>query len=175
MGNINNLSFELVSNDTREGFISLERLNILLATSEFGEHYLLPEKKLNEMVSRTQQLTYFDIVSLLYYCKSYPAYENIVKEIEKVSLTKLNNNLDLLESSEQAHLLLDLLSCPYLSIETRKELLKLFYMKSSNTDIKDDAEIEDLINELEKTYWFVKWKGLDLYQILARKELKSVY
>jgi hypothetical protein len=175
MGNINNLSFELVSNDTREGFISLERLNILLATSEFGEHYLLPEKKLNEMVSGTKQLTYFDIISLLYYCKNHPIYENIVKEIEKISLTKLKSNFNLLESSEHAHLLLDLLSCPYISICSRKELLKLFYIKSFETNTKNDSEIEVLVTELEKTYWFVKWKGLDLYKLLARKELKSVY
>jgi hypothetical protein len=175
MGNINNLSFELVSNDSRDGFISLERLNILLATSEFGEHYLLPEKKLSEMVSGTKQLTYFDIVSLLYYCKKHPIYINIVKVIEKIAFDKLSNNLNLLESSEQAHLLLDLLSCPYISICIRKELLKLFYSKSTISESKDDALIEELVNELESTYWFVKWKELDLYKLLVRKELKSVY
>jgi hypothetical protein len=46
------------------------------------------------------------------------------------------------------------------------------YIKSKNPS---EQEINNYIDELEGTYWFVKWKGLDIKKLIERNELKSQY
>jgi hypothetical protein len=175
MDNINQLSLDRTNKDRREGYISLERLNILLATSDFGSNYLVPIKYFNSLLKNTDTLSYFNIVSLLYYFKSHSEYIYLVKELENIITKKFKDGLDLQKNSENAHLVLDLLSCPYVSREFRIELLKNFNSECHHCSLQSDEELEEDIILLSKTYWFVKWNNLDLLNQLERKELKSVY
>lgn len=175
MDNINQLSLDRTKKDRREGYISLERLNILLATSEFGANYLVPSKYFDSLLKSTDTLSYFNIISLLYYFKSHNDYAYLVKQLENIIATKFESGLDLHKNSENAHLVLDLLSCPYVSLNFRIDLLKTFYSEYFQCSSLSTEELEQDIRLLSQTYWFVKWENFDLLNQLERKELKSVY
>lgn len=162
----------------REGFTHIEQLNILLATSEFNENYLVSADLIKQMVKKNEELSYFEIVSLLYYCKGHEQYKEIVARLEKLSLQKVSE-ADLSKDSEAIHLFLDLMCCPYVSEELRKRLLAIELQK--NTELlelinnNDDYSEDYVLPELLKTYWFIKWSSLDIYELLTRRELNSVY
>lgn len=175
MDNINQLSLDRTERDRREGYISLERLNIILATSEFGSNYLVPSTYFDTLLHSTDTLSYFNIVSLLYYFKFHEDFSNLVKQLENIIIKKFENGLDLLKNSENAHLVLDLLSCPYVSLGFRIHLLKQFNLEYYQCSIQTEEQLTEDLEQLGNTYWFVKWENLDLLNQLERKELKSVY
>lgn len=162
----------------REGFTHIEQLNILLATSEFDDNYLVSVDLIEQMINKNEVLSYFEIVSLLYYCKDREKYKKLVLRLEKLSMKKVLS-ADLSKDSEAIHLYLDLMCCPYVSKEFRKNLLDIELQANSElselSNNNDDYSNECVLSELLNTYWFVKWSSLDLFALLARKELNPVY
>jgi len=63
-------------------------------------------------------------------------------------------------------LFFDLLSCPYLDDNFKRDLL-LFY------DITDPAEQSAILSRRE--YWFAKWTGFDFLEALEAKKSQEVY
>lgn len=175
MTHVNRLKFHRQKNDTRNGFISLERLNILLATSEFGRNYLLQPNHFEYLAEDEINITYFDIVALTYYFKDHAAYATARESLFKIALNRLNENFNLQQESEQAHIFLDLICCPYLNADIRIEILKKYLSIYESNETFTNDSIAALVTELEDNFWFVKWKNLDLVRLLERKELKSVY
>ncbi|HHH2235425.1 TPA: hypothetical protein ACPY5O_004248, partial [Yersinia enterocolitica] len=98
------------------------------------------------------------------------------KSIEKNIIKRFDSqDLDLTGDSENCHLFLDILSCPYISMEV-KEKIYTFYLDKYETDQnRTENEIEDDISVLGSIYWFTKWSDLDLVRIIEKKELKYTY
>lgn len=81
--------------------------------------------------------------------------------------------MDLLQSSEKAHLFLDVMSCPFVSIETRRFLYRK-YLKSYEPKLnRSHLEIENDLQSLLQTYWFVKWDELDIVKMIEKKNWKK--
>ncbi|PKM19289.1 MAG: hypothetical protein CVV11_12980 [Gammaproteobacteria bacterium HGW-Gammaproteobacteria-15] len=158
----------------REGFVTLEKLNILLATNEFSNNYSISSSLLNKLVDKSHSMSYFDIVSILYYCKNNEIYSDIIIKIEEECINKLALS-DLSRESEILHLALDLSTCPYISRRLKEIVFRKLYGNSFVDDNNSKPEDERLDAVLSKTYWFVKWSGADLYSLLLRKELNPVY
>lgn len=94
-----------------EGFVNLEYLNIVLAIREPGDHHLLPSRVLDELFIGKRRLSYFTIVSCLFYIRDEDQYKAIRKKILRSATSRLGDMLsDILMNSEKAYLLLDLLS-----------------------------------------------------------------
>lgn len=174
MQHISQISLVGKADDMRDGYVSLERLNIVLASSGFGENYLIPVERFSDLLDSVSTLTYFDMVSLLFYFKDHKQYEGLVERLELIAYEKLSGDFDLLKNSENAHLFLDLTSCPYVSTQFKVKVLKKFYTEYETDVAKSDEELSTDISLLANTYWFVKWKGVDLIKLLERKELKSI-
>ena len=157
--------------DHRDGFLSLERLNVILSTCEFGKPYLLPVEYFEDILNdQNSKISYFNFICLLYYFKHHPQYQKFIRKIEAVCLASFRKNKELLvKDSELLHLFLDLLCCPYVSNTFRIELISII------DDSLDHEKKSSLLSELDKVYWFVKWEGLNLISLLERKELNSVY
>lgn len=175
MSHVNKLKFHRQKNDDRNGFISLERLNIILATSEFGINYLLQPHIFSYLEKEEANITYFDIVSLIYYFKSHPIYDAAKKTLIKIAIDRLNKNFNLQQESEQAHIFLDLICCPYITADLRIELIKKYLAAYEPAEAFTDDAVFAFAIELLSNFWFVKWKNLDLIKLLERKELKAVY
>lgn len=168
--------FNNIKNNSRDGFITLENLNVLLATSEFGENYLLSEGKLKEFLSNCLKIGYFEIVSLLYYIKNRSQFRNVKREIETLILQIISDKKHTLKScSETVHLFLDCIACPYLSVDLRKMILRQYLERYESSNTYSEQDIDSFINELISKYWFVKWEGLNLIKLLERKELNASY
>lgn len=174
--NINSMSiFELdTSNEERNNFLSIERINMLILLSNLGDEYLPKTVSLESIITPKTKMNYFSIVSFLYIIKNNVRYENIKKTIEiKIESFFSSADKDIKKDSELAHLALDILSCPFVSMELRKNIYKKVL---SNLRIyKTKAQIDNEYNEFLKIYWFIKWKDLNLINLLERKELKSSY
>ncbi|MFZ5958490.1 antiviral reverse transcriptase Drt3b [Pseudomonas knackmussii] len=175
MVSVNELKFDRHKNDDRNGFISLERLNIILATSSFGKNHLIPPKKFDYLAKDIKNITYFDIVSLLYYFKDHTEYSSPREELIKIAKQRLEENFELHKSSESAHIFLDIVTCPYISTQLKAELLEKYLIKYEPDWGLSEPEITRHLNDLNNCYWFVKWSSLDLISLLERKELHTTY
>ena len=68
--------------------------------------------------------------------------------------------------TELTILLFDLLSCPFLEDEFKKDLLGYY-------DITDSSELNEIIKR--KDYWFSKWDNFDFGKELEAKKSLEVY
>lgn len=157
-----------------DDYISIEKVNLILAATFFGDNYLINTSFFNGILHK-KKLDYFTIISLLFYFRNRNSFQELKGIVERKIVELLCSNMDLLQSSEKAHLFLDVLSCPFVSIKTRriiyKKYLKCFEPKKQRTH----SEIENDLESLLKCYWFVKWDELNLLKMIEKKELKESY
>ncbi|AWF82008.1 hypothetical protein BTJ40_14880 [Microbulbifer sp. A4B17] len=162
------------SPDYVENHIPLEKLNILVAMEELGVEYLVSKEFLDENFFNERELSYFDIISILFYIKNYEDYSVLKKKIY-ISLKSIFRDFSKLRvSSNAAHLFFDMISCPYLNSNYRQDLLRKF-RNEFNLESLSRGEKEGEAELFVSRNWFVKWTGVDLYNILEKKELKSAY
>lgn len=153
-----NICFLLKKNKNTE-HTQVETLYLLVALQELGKDYWLDQSMLCEYFNIKEddsyklgmELNYFSITVLLFYMKDKHRYNQIRLRIEEHILHRINNRKKLLmKDAELTMLLLDTLSCPYVSQVTKRSLLSLYEI--------DDNDLQDLIVNF-RPYWFTKWTG----------------
>jgi hypothetical protein len=83
-------------------------------------------------------LNYFSITVVLFYIKKEKRYNKLRESIENVIIKKLESKKAAYVKSELTMLLLDTISCPYVSKETKTKLLDLYDVdKNLHNDILD--------------------------------------
>ena len=156
-----------------EGFVRLEYLNVVLAARELGPQYLLPLDVV-EKIFINEKLTYFTIISCLFYIRDEPRYKSLKKTLLQGVRHKLNNLADVFHNSEKAHLLLDLLFCPFVSQQQKtiwmKEIFKVLKKPQPGT-----PETLLFFTALNQKRSQVDWADVDLLNSLEKKELKRAY
>jgi len=157
-----------------EGYISIEKINVILSTTFFGDNYLIDESYFKGIIPK-KRLDYFSIVSLLFYFRNRSPFNDLKLEIESRVKDILYQDMELLQSSEKSHLFLDILSCPFVSKKTRKELYNRYLKKFETTITRSDQQVDADLEVLLTTFWFVNWNNLDLVKMIERKELKETY
>lgn len=168
--------FTLQKNNTSEHF-QVETLYLLVIISELGKDYRLEEEilrtyfniKKDEVTGDfkvNNELNYFSITVALFYMKSASRYNNLRELITKHILWKIKNSKrqNLEKNTELLLLLFDVISCPYLTIDYKKEVLSLFGI---------DSLQEEIINK--RKYWFTKWDDFKLKEELEAKRSMEVY
>lgn len=161
--------------EKRDSFIPLEKINIIIAISEFGEGYRLnPDFVEDLFFPNKTEPTYFTIVSALYYIKNYPEYISIKALIIKKIKTKLSNLSNIRSDSRLAYTFLDVLSCPFINDPLKQKLLKRYYNQNTTTTLTP-IELKEVIETMVNSSWFISWKDIDLLNILEKKELQAVY
>ncbi|WP_081729230.1 antiviral reverse transcriptase Drt3b [Pseudomonas sp. URMO17WK12:I4] len=172
------LALSLLESDTIhkradvENFISLEVINVILSLSDFGDAHLLPPTIVDKVFRKDS--TYFNIVSCLFYIKDYQQYSSIREATLKKIDFKIQDLSNIQSNTEQACLLLDSLTCPYID---HKRKSKYIQRACSALSIpKPNAqEIRDFLSTYASEYWFINWHEVDLLNALERKELRQVY
>jgi len=160
--------------DSVQGFVNLESLNILLAVRELGEPYLIPESIIERIFSKLESPSYFTITSCLFYIRDSNKYETIHQKLLNHLENQFTSLDDILINSEKAHLFLDILSCPYIPINSRKKWIKAFTKKANVQAIKA-IEMVGIIDKIGENHWFINWSNVDLLNLLEKKELKQAY
>ena len=162
---------------TMSEFREVESLYLLVALSQIGKEYWLPEEVLaNHFLlrkteagdyERVEYLNHFAITVLLSYIKSKVRYAKIrlfieAHVVEKLGFIKAHCPSD----SEAVMLLLDLLVCPYISSETKTSIADVFGLNSAAQQSV----------ELSNDYWFTAWGDkFDLIKELDAKRSREVY
>lgn len=159
---------------TVEGFTWLEASNILLASRELGENYLLSEEVVAALFDARGGLSYFDITCGLFYVRKEPRYRRLRRLLVKAADSGLRNLSDVFVNSEKAHLFLDLITCPYVYHTQRRRWISRFYVQLKMVPPSTD-ELDEFIAATQKQYWFVNWTEVDLLNSLEKKELKRAY
>ncbi|WP_146166093.1 hypothetical protein [Pseudomonas baetica] len=81
---------------------------------------------------------------------------------------------DVRQNSEKVHLLMDVLTCPFvpdnLKVTLVERLLKQVKQRQPTRLEIDEAKIN-----LGKFSWFVSWNGAELMALLEKKELLKSY
>ncbi len=157
-----------------DDFISIEKVNLILAATFFGDNYLVSDIFFHGIIHK-KKLDYFTIISLLFYFRNRRSFQGLKCIIEDKIKELLSSNMDLLQSSEKAHLFLDVMSCPFVSIETRRFLYRKYLKNFEQNLNRSHLEIETDLQSLLETYWFVKWDELDIVKMIEKKELKESY
>lgn len=161
---------------SKESVIPIELLNILISLQQFGadgqlEHDLISLAKLDR-----RSVGYFELVVKLFIYGDRPQFSDQRDEIWEIICQRVSSEKSLNRSSEIVHLLLDALACPYLDRVKRAELLHASWSRmGSNLGNLSATEAKTLVDEIQQQHWFVRWDGVDLLNMIEKKELSSVY
>jgi hypothetical protein len=159
----------------------LETLNIITLVGQLGSEFEIPWHILKLWVVPKDglllKLDYFSLITLARYCGGRKGYEADVREVEQAIAARLRacSKVDLEESSELTHLLLDALSCPHFSKDFRQKLLKDSVHKLETLKPRPKAEWSGAVQWLESHPWFSDWQDVSLFRSLERRQRTSVY
>ena len=172
----------IIKKNKSDEHTQVETLYLLVALTELGKNYWLEEsilaeyfnieKKHGHYTSKTN-LNYLSYTVLLFYMRNKVRYTDLRRYIEdeiKKSF-KINKNL-LNKKAELIMLLFDLVSCPFVSRETKTQLL-------SEYQINDQIEQNQILNYKNKygesQLWFTTWQKFDFGKELDSKQSQEVY
>lgn len=161
---------------SKNSVVPIEVLNILISLQQFGgdgqlEHELVSLAKLDQ-----KRQGYFELVVKLFIYGGRPEFSNQRDEIWEIICERISSEKYLNRDSETVHLLLDTLACPYLDRAKRADLLRAAWTRiGTNSGSISAKEAKALIDEIQQEHWFVRWEGVDLLNMIEKKELSSVY
>lgn len=155
--------------------IQVETLYLLIMLKELGKGYRLDKNVLCDYFNINckekkckNNLNYLSIVVLLFYIENKVRY-NDIKDILKVHISERFQEVrseNKGKTTELTLLLFDLIVCPYLDMDYRKNLLDLY-------GINDERKKVAIINK--RKYWFTKWSDFDFGKELEAKRSEEVY
>ena len=157
----------------------LEAFYLLLALKEMGNDYALSDNTIKKYLcikdsKQAKNHTFWNMLLisvLLYYYSDNTEYAESLKFLKEVILEKIKG-IDKQQrniSAELTLLKMDILTCPNLSEDYKKEVLILF-------DITDNQKQMSIINyAMKHKSWFVKWNGFNLNYEVNAKVSQEVY
>jgi hypothetical protein len=171
-----NVSFILNKNKLSEN-TQVETLYLFLILAELGEDYWLETSALadylgvyknkSDKYESEKSFNYFSLTVLLFYMKNQPKYSGLRNFIETKILEKFENNKKLIwKDTELILLLMDSLTCPYISDSLKVKLFNIYGISDRNLQ-------SEVINKQKQ--WFISWEGFDFRKELDAKQSKEVY
>lgn len=161
---------------SKSSVIPIEILNILVSLQQFGgdgqlEHELISIAKLDR-----KSQGYFELVVKLFIYGDRPEFTQQKNEVWNLICKRVSSEKYLNRDSETVHLFLDSLACPHIDRTERARLLRASWSTiGENLGNISIADAEALVDEVAQQHWFVRWDGVDLSNMIEKKELSSVY
>lgn len=161
---------------SKSSVVPIEVLNILVSLQQFGgdgqlEHELIALAKIDE-----QSRGYFELVVKLFIYGNRSEFDQQRKDIWEIICERVTSEKHLARDSEAVHLLLDALACPHIDKARRATLLRNTWNKmSANMGTISVPEAEATVEEIQQHHWFIRWDGVDLLNMIEKKELSNVY
>lgn len=158
----------------------LEAFYLLLALKEMGDEYGISDDTINKYLClkkderQAEKYTFWNMLLisvLLHYYSDNTEYTDSLIFLKEVILEKIKG-IDKQQrniSAELTLLKMDILACPYLNEDYKKEVLLLF-------DITDNQKQVEVINyAMKQKSWFIKWKGFNMNYEVNAKVSQEVY
>lgn len=175
---------ELLLSRSIEGPGGIEALNLLAAVKSIREDCLLSSNDLLRVVGGVpaeasenpySELSYFDLVAILFYVQDGASFESLRIGIEKEIIMRFLGATELSKRSDLCMLFMDIVGCPWVSNISKDEAIKVVFKKLKNKE-PSIGDINHIKSFIANNLGFVDWYGtLHLERILNRKELKTVY
>lgn len=178
-----NICFILKKNKSSE-HTQVETLYLLTMLPELGKDYWLePEiladyfgiNKLNANGSYhgSAELNYFSFTVILFYMRDKVRYRELRKFIEKsIEISFSKKSVTLQKDAEAVMLFFDVISCPFVSEQTKINLLGKY-------GVTDSASQEGILNfrnrSNSKQLWFTTWENFNFGKELDTKHSQEVY
>lgn len=154
----------------------VETLYLLVALSELGRDYWLEEDTLcsyfgiNMSGVGKYSLNYFSLTVLLFYMRNKKRYNWLRNFLETEICKKFSREITYLKKDTELTLLFfDILSCPFITEDTKRKILGEYGITNVNLQT-------DIIGKIFKIkFWFTKWTDFDLAKELDAKKSSEVY
>lgn len=151
----------------------LEVLNLLIMLKEIKPSFLLPCDFLLDFFNffkRGGTKDYFLLTSLLFYIENDSPYKQLKKQIVShidKTFEDTSTYFDISSNCEQLLYIFDILSCPYLPLDSKKHWARL---------IQPTLKIKSFdFNLIYENTWFTNWNESDLLNLLEKKRKQIVY
>ena len=163
----------------RRSIVPVELLNILVSLHQYSSDGTF-EAELMEAAHRDKHDDgYFQVIIQLFIFRNHAVFNNHKDAVFEQSCKRILATSNLSTDSELTHLLLDLLACPYIKASKRENLLVAVWPKltrdQSGPGIISRREARQVVSEIEQQHWFVRWDGIELLNMIEKKELSTVY
>ncbi|WP_286861653.1 antiviral reverse transcriptase Drt3b [Proteiniphilum sp. UBA5510] len=158
----------------------LEAFYLLLALKEMGDEYAISDDIINKYLCvekdsrQAKEHTFWNMLLisvLLYYYSDNTEYTDSLDFLKDVIFEKIKG-IDKQQrkiSAELTLLKMDILACPHLNDDYKKEVLILF-------GVTDNLKQEEIIKyAIKQKSWFIKWKGFNLNYEINAKVSQEVY
>lgn len=151
----------------------LETLFFLILNKQLRSKYHFGNIELTKYLQRFAEddsLNALSIIILLYYYGNESRYSSLkLKLVEKIKKKYKSESLDFKrKSAEFCILTLDLITCPYLTYQDKKEIVDLIGI--------NEPELKLMQNHLRtQKYMFTKWTKIDITKELSAKISQEVY
>ncbi|AYM86899.1 antiviral reverse transcriptase Drt3b [Pseudoalteromonas agarivorans] len=179
-----------IEHECEEG-MKIEVYNLALTLEYVSENLQesLPNisfNKLNELKS----YNYFDFICLMYIAGKNKSLSHYIPTLTIKTETYMDNIINDIgfKSAELIHMLLDYLSCPFISsikkinylkkiivIGDLKKQLSRKNVKFSKDNVSLEAELQIIIDYSTNRYWFSNWDKVDIWNLLIKKQLNPTY
>lgn len=160
-----------IASESLDKLAGVEQLNLAIALSEVQTTNMISSSDMKTLIgfSDSQKLNYFQIVVSLYVSKDISEYQELKLEAVRASKLLVDDYESDLIDSQKTHLLLDLMTCPYLDDQIKAQIL------SSAFPSMTEKQRENYQSQLSKGLWFVDWDGVSIERLLMKKELRLAY
>jgi hypothetical protein len=161
-------------------FVSLEAINVLLVIRELGEPYFMPVNLTERIftggagLARCAEWCYFDIVTCLFYVGNRSEYGEIKRAVIAEVDKRLSEMDDVNNNAEKTYLLLDMLTCPYVSNASKSLWIDRFGLRFSLAAYGSN-DLQRFLADCSQNPWFINWEGVDILTLLQRKEVVQAY
>lgn len=151
----------------------LETLYFLIINKQLRSKYHFSENELSKYIKRISSegtLNALTVIILLYYYGNEQRYSNLKSELMK-EVKKMYENVPegiRRKKSELCILTLDLITCPYLIYQQKKEIASIIGI--------DEQGLKSMLNYFKKQkYMFTKWTKIDITKEMSAKISQEVY
>ncbi len=163
----------------RNRIVPIELLNILACVREFTDDGTLTAELMDVAEPDLRDAGYFNVIVQLFIYGDDCSLRDRIDDVFRSACERIVAADELTFNSELTHLLLDLLACPHIDATKRGELLMgvwpILNRRNSAIGTINKETACKITREMEKTHWFVRWKGIGLLKMIEKKKLGTVY
>ncbi|MCQ8240484.1 antiviral reverse transcriptase Drt3b [Rhizosaccharibacter radicis] len=154
--------------------VPLEVLNVLVPMREIVSDEPLVDDLIEAEARSYDSFDYFEVVSFLFMSGGRVRHRDMIAKLFARAKSVVDESLGPRTDSDAAHLCLDLLACPFLSLEKRASWFNSLRSKCGISQISR-LEAQLAVAAMQNHPWFVRWDQVDLLRLLKKKELSPIY
>lgn len=146
-------------------------LLVILREKAIFTHKRIKPSFLEKVIVEKTQVTYFDVILLLFYMQDEDEYKTI-KDLLQAKIHEKYKNIqekypNIFLHTEACLLFFDLLSCPFLDEKFKKQILEYYDIKRNKTDFLKFCT--------KNKPFFIQWEGFDLLEELEFRKSSETY